>query len=74
MKDFDDLIRESELIGPLKNASFTWSNLQENPICKRLDRFLFSSEWKQGLPQKHPKSTPQIDIKLLSNCFIHQSF
>ena len=33
MKDFDDLIRECELIDlSLRNASFTWSNLQENTI------------------------------------------
>ena len=45
MRDFDDLIRECELIDPpLRNASFAWSNLQENHVCKRLDRFLFSRD------------------------------
>ena len=35
MRDFDDFIREYELIDPpLRNVSFTCSNLQENPICK----------------------------------------
>ncbi|RVW34589.1 hypothetical protein CK203_079345 [Vitis vinifera] len=48
MKDFDDFIRDCELIDlPLRSASFTWSNMQENPVCKRLDRFLYSNEWEQ---------------------------
>lgn len=42
---------ESELIDPsLRNAYFTWSNMQELPVCKRLDRFLFSTKWEQGFP------------------------
>ena len=45
MKDFNDFIRECELIDPsLWNAPFTWSNMQESPVCKRLDRFLYSNE------------------------------
>ena len=45
MKDFDSFIRECELLDPpLRNASFTWSNMQESPVCKRLDRFLYSNE------------------------------
>ncbi|RVW66273.1 hypothetical protein CK203_065986 [Vitis vinifera] len=43
---------ESELLDPpLRNASFTWSNMQESPVCKRLDRFLYSNEWGQLFPQ-----------------------
>ncbi|RVX01637.1 Transposon TX1 uncharacterized 149 kDa protein [Vitis vinifera] len=45
-------IRECELLDPpLRNASFTWSNMQESPVCKRLDRFLYSNEWEQLFPQ-----------------------
>ena len=45
MRDFDDFIRDCELIDlPLRNAPFTWSNMQESPMCKRLDRFLYSNE------------------------------
>ena len=45
MRCFDEFIRESGLLDPtLRNAAFTWSNMQVDPICKRLDRFLFSSE------------------------------
>ncbi|KAL6322627.1 hypothetical protein AAG906_014299 [Vitis piasezkii] len=52
MKDFDDFISDCELIDlPLRSASFTWSNMQENPVCKRLDRFLYSNEWEQTFPQ-----------------------
>ena len=52
MKDLDDFIRENELIDPpLRRASFTWSNMQEHPVCKRLDRFLYSNEWEQLFPQ-----------------------
>ncbi|RVW48808.1 hypothetical protein CK203_104316 [Vitis vinifera] len=52
MKDFDDFIRDCELIDlPLRSASFTWSNMQENPVCKRLDCFLYSNEWEQVFPQ-----------------------
>ncbi|RVW74640.1 hypothetical protein CK203_052072 [Vitis vinifera] len=52
MKDFDDFISDCGLIDlPLRSASFTWSNMQENPVCKRLDRFLYSNEWEQAFPQ-----------------------
>ena len=33
MRDFDDFIRDCELIDPpLRNASFTWSNLKEKGL------------------------------------------
>ena len=52
MKDFDSFIRECELLDPpLWNASFTWSNMQESPVCKRLDHFLYSNEWGHLFPQ-----------------------
>ena len=42
----------SELIDPpLRNATFTWSNMQGVLICRRLGRFLFSNEWDQIFPQ-----------------------
>ena len=45
MRDLDGFIRESELHDPpLRNAFFTWLNMQELPVCKRLDRFLYSNE------------------------------
>ncbi|RVW59648.1 hypothetical protein CK203_103280 [Vitis vinifera] len=43
MRCFDEFIRESGLFDPpLRNVAFTWSNMQDVPICKKLDRFLFS--------------------------------
>ena len=52
MRDFDGFIRDCELFdSPLRNAPFTWSNMQESPVCKRLDRFLYSKEWEFSFPQ-----------------------
>ncbi|BFG19399.1 hypothetical protein CerSpe_056730 [Prunus speciosa] len=43
MRDFNDFIQDTNLRDPnLLNASFTWSNLRENAVCRRLDRFLVS--------------------------------
>ena len=40
MKDFDGFIRECELLDPpLRNAFFTWSNMQESLVCKRFGSF-----------------------------------
>ncbi|RVX09484.1 hypothetical protein CK203_015264 [Vitis vinifera] len=52
MRCFDEFIRESGLMDPpLRNAAFTWSNMQVVHICKRLDRFknmwLFHPEFKE---------------------------
>ena len=50
-RDFDGFIKECELHDPpLRNVSFTWSNMQESPVCKRLDRFLYSNEWELSFP------------------------
>ncbi|RVW25924.1 hypothetical protein CK203_095970 [Vitis vinifera] len=39
MRCFDEFIRESGLLDPpRRNTAFTWSNMQVDPICKRLDR------------------------------------
>ena len=76
MRDFDDFMRECELINlPPRNASFTWSNLQENPVCKRLDRFLFSSEWEFDFPHCIQEARPRLTsdncpIVLNTNPFI----
>ena len=60
MKDFDGFIRECELFDPhLRNAPFTWSNMQESPVCKRLDRFLYSNEWEQLFPQSLQEVLPR---------------
>ncbi|RVW99765.1 hypothetical protein CK203_029144 [Vitis vinifera] len=60
MKDFDDFIRECELIdSPLRSTPFTWSNMQESLVCKRLDRFLYSNEWEQLFPQSLQEVLPR---------------
>ncbi|RVW92960.1 Transposon TX1 uncharacterized 149 kDa protein [Vitis vinifera] len=60
MRCFDEFIRESGLLDPpLRNAAFTWSNMQVVPICKRLDRFLFSSEWDSFFSQSFQEALPR---------------
>ena len=34
----------------LLNAEFTWSNLREEAVCCRLDRFIFTPEWEELFP------------------------
>ncbi|RVW25182.1 Transposon TX1 uncharacterized 149 kDa protein [Vitis vinifera] len=49
MRDFDSFIRECELLDPpLRNASFTWSNLQESPVWE-LEELILREEihWRQ---------------------------
>nr|CAN75609.1 hypothetical protein VITISV_002943 [Vitis vinifera] len=60
MRRFDEFIRESGLLDPpLRNAAFTWSNMQVDPICKRLDRFLFSAEWDSFFSQNIQEALPR---------------
>ena len=60
MRSFDELIRELELFDPpLRNASFTWSNMQDDPICKRLDKFVFTFEWDNFFPQCTQEALPR---------------
>ena len=58
MRDFGDFIRKCELIDhPLRNASFTCSNMQHASVCKRLNRFLYSNEWEQNSPKSTRSSS-----------------
>ncbi|RVW28221.1 hypothetical protein CK203_083720 [Vitis vinifera] len=60
MRCFDEFIRESGLLDPpLRNEAFTWSNMQVDPICKRLDRFLFSFEWDSFFSQSIQEALPR---------------
>lgn len=68
MRFFYELIRESELIDPyFRNVTFTWSNMQEVPVRKRLDRFLYSNEWDQNFPQRLQEMLPRwtLDLSLI---------
>ena len=60
MRCFDEFIKESGLIDPtLRNTTFTCSNMQASPICKRLDRFLFSNKWDLFFPQSLQEALPR---------------
>ncbi|KAM0963163.1 hypothetical protein ACFX2A_022668 [Malus domestica] len=52
MRNFNDFIRETELKDlELLNAQFTWSNFREEPVCRRLDRFLVSAGCEEIFPE-----------------------
>ena len=60
MRCFDELIRELELFDPpLRNVFFTWSNMQDDPTCKRLDRFLFTFEGDNFFPHCSQEALPR---------------
>ena len=64
MKDFDYLIGELELVDPhLNNAKFTWSNFRHQPICSRLDRFLFTNLWAAG----YASYRQELEVRLVSD-------
>jgi hypothetical protein len=46
---------------PLKDRSFTWSNLQNPPILSKLDRVLINPDWDSILPtvRSHPYPGPR---------------
>ena len=61
MRYFDGCVSECELIDPLqRNAFVTWSNMQDFPIGKRLDRFLYSKEWELRFPQSLKEALPRL--------------
>lgn len=61
MNELDSLIRDLELRDPpLLNGLFTWSNFRETPVCSRLDRFMFSQQWEEILPNYRQLLGPRI--------------
>ncbi|XP_073059743.1 uncharacterized protein [Primulina eburnea] len=61
MQCFDELIGELRLHDPpLLNAKYTWSNFRANPICCRLDRYLFSRDWMDIFPNYRQVVLPRI--------------
>lgn len=50
MQRFSDWIDHMELID-LGGATFTWSNMQDDPSLARLDRFLVDARWLECFPQ-----------------------
>ena len=52
MRNFNDFIQDTELKDlELLNAQFTWSNFREDPVCRRLDRFLISVGCEEIFPE-----------------------
>lgn len=41
---------------PLKGSSFTWSNMQENPLLEQLDWFFTTKEWTLCYPNTMVKA------------------
>ncbi|BFG20710.1 hypothetical protein CerSpe_069840 [Prunus speciosa] len=61
MRVFNDFIRETHLCDPhLHNAGFTWSNMRENAILRRLDRFLFTPDWEELFPHVRQEALPKV--------------
>ena len=59
---------------PLRNTSFTWSNMQEIPIYKRLDRFLFTVEWDNFFPQCIQEALPRWTSNHIPVCLVTNPF
>lgn len=61
MRDFDSFISDCDLIDlSLSNARFTWSNLQENLVCCKLDRFLHLLGWEELFPNFRQEVLPRV--------------
>ncbi|RVW76330.1 hypothetical protein CK203_049886 [Vitis vinifera] len=41
------------------NIPFTWSNMQDSPVYKRLDQFLYTNEWEKFFPQSLQEVLPR---------------
>ena len=64
MITFNDFIRTQGLIElPLKGRSFTWSNMQDDPLLEQLDWFFTSTNWTTSYPNTivKPLSKPVLD-------------
>ncbi|XP_073357994.1 uncharacterized protein [Aegilops tauschii subsp. strangulata] len=55
--DINDIFLFNEIIGhlgllelPLKGRSFTWSNMQQNPLLEQLDWFFTTADWISHYP------------------------
>lgn len=51
MQDFSDWIRRQKLNDlPSRGAKYTCSNMQDDPVVCKFDRFLVSTEWLDLFP------------------------
>lgn len=54
---FNDIIHALKLVEiPLRGASFTWSNMQEDPLLEQLYWFLTSNHWTSSYPNTSVQS------------------
>ncbi|XP_026396904.1 uncharacterized protein LOC113291602 [Papaver somniferum] len=61
MNDFDKFITDWDLVDLLLfGAKYTWSNLQENPICSRIDRFIINSKCDEFFSGTHQVAKPRL--------------
>ncbi|KAK9941488.1 hypothetical protein M0R45_018082 [Rubus argutus] len=61
MNIFNDFITEANLRDlPLLNPKFTWSNMRDEAVWRRLDRFLFSSEWEDCFPNARQSTLSRV--------------
>uniref|UniRef100_A0A453RX17 Uncharacterized protein n=1 Tax=Aegilops tauschii subsp. strangulata TaxID=200361 RepID=A0A453RX17_AEGTS len=48
---FNEIIAQLGLLElPLKGRSYTWSNMQDNPLLQQLDWFFTSADWISSYP------------------------
>ncbi|OVA10606.1 Endonuclease/exonuclease/phosphatase [Macleaya cordata] len=57
------LNRNALLDLPLAGGNFTWSDMKEDPLLCRLDRFLISTEWET----KYPRVTQMLRTRTISD-------
>lgn len=66
MVRFNEVINEMGLMDPpLVNYAFKWTNLRDNPVASKIDRFLFTSEWDRVFPS----SRQSIGVRTTSDHF-----
>ncbi len=58
---FNDIISTLGLVElPLKGRSFTWSNMQQNPLLEQLDWFFSSTSWTLSYPNTVVVPLPRV--------------
>ncbi|KAK9902278.1 hypothetical protein M0R45_001786 [Rubus argutus] len=61
MRSFNKFLQDTNLRDPnLLNAEFTWSNLREEAVCCKLDRFFHSSDWEELFPNARQKALARV--------------
>ena len=61
MLRFNSIIQHLDLEEiPLKGRTYTWSNMQDNPLLEKLDWIFTSSEWISSYPNTYATSMSNI--------------